>query len=338
MANSKIDSIKVGSTTYDITLPSDATPTIASLTTGSLTATGVSNLSSVNISGTLKATSSVNFTSSARFVGSVFMNYATVNMLHASTIYSNNITDDADIPYLTALQTNLIYGVTFSGIWGAEQDPHTPYYMAPIIINGIFGTPHYDTDVVTSSNPGDEYLGCTAYKANKVRWIANLSNVTATTFSWPFNTLIRYDHHNFLDWIETSLSEKSATTTLSEVLYNWHLCEGMVHFHLAAEYGSYGEAANWMDLYLFNKSWGSATYWNTMTTDSSKFALDVWCKFWRYGNTLRVLHTNNDGTDNLSTVNLSSSTAKIFYYTGGTSAYVAKLIPDQSYIETYLEW
>lgn len=48
MTNSKIDSLKVGTSTYDITLPIDATPSITSLTTSTLTVKGTSNLTDVN--------------------------------------------------------------------------------------------------------------------------------------------------------------------------------------------------------------------------------------------------------------------------------------------------
>lgn len=62
MANTKIDSIKLsGSTeTYDLDLPSTATPNIAGLTTsglsvnGNLTVTGSSNLTNANIAGNIK--------------------------------------------------------------------------------------------------------------------------------------------------------------------------------------------------------------------------------------------------------------------------------------------
>ena len=48
MAN-KIDKIKVGTVSYDINLPTTATPSITSLTvTGNLTVKGTSNLSVVN--------------------------------------------------------------------------------------------------------------------------------------------------------------------------------------------------------------------------------------------------------------------------------------------------
>ena len=50
MANSKIDSLKVGSSTYDITLPVDATPSITSLTTSTLIVKGTSSLTDVNCS------------------------------------------------------------------------------------------------------------------------------------------------------------------------------------------------------------------------------------------------------------------------------------------------
>lgn len=59
MANSKISQLKVGETTYDITLPSDATPTIATLSVS-----GSSNLTDVNVSGNLTASVITNLTSS----------------------------------------------------------------------------------------------------------------------------------------------------------------------------------------------------------------------------------------------------------------------------------
>lgn len=59
MANSKIDSLKVGNSTYDITLPVDATPTIASLTTSTLTVKGTSNLTDVNCSSCVVGTYNV---------------------------------------------------------------------------------------------------------------------------------------------------------------------------------------------------------------------------------------------------------------------------------------
>ena len=52
MANAKIDSVKLsgGSDTYYFDLPSDATPNITSLTTGTLTVSGTSNLTDVSVS------------------------------------------------------------------------------------------------------------------------------------------------------------------------------------------------------------------------------------------------------------------------------------------------
>lgn len=95
MANSKIDSLKVGSSTYDITLPVDATPTIASLTTSTLRVNGTSNLTNV-----ICSTISLNTLSARQVItGSLFASYITTNYI-----------ENTDTLSTTVLSASCIYG------------------------------------------------------------------------------------------------------------------------------------------------------------------------------------------------------------------------------------
>ena len=94
MANTKIDRIKLSTsdTTYDIDLPTDATPTISSLTTDTLSVTGTSTLSDVDLGGTISGGTISGATISGGTVNNANLSACTISggTIQASTILTNS--------------------------------------------------------------------------------------------------------------------------------------------------------------------------------------------------------------------------------------------------------
>lgn len=115
MANTKIDRIKFSgsSTTYDIDLPTDATPTISSLTTDTLSVTGTSTLSDVNAN-TIEATS-MNVTSHLDTYNLYCHNESSIVNLTATTLKVTNGSTLSNVTLGGTISGGTISGATVSG-------------------------------------------------------------------------------------------------------------------------------------------------------------------------------------------------------------------------------
>lgn len=244
----KIDSLKIGSTSYDIDLPPDATPSIASLTTsGAVTANGGTTTNGLVVKNSTGQTATFTVTNAYDNVGSLSLSgvdylsasnvQATFGTVSCGTAYITQL-GDSDMFTYTYLDQNFVFKTNESGESGRGQATYG------VKIPNTYGWTANRTLATTNDIPTVNNGTLTIQKngTNVQTFTANQSGNATANITVPTKTSDITNDSGFLTSHQSIKTLKTDNTTAQSTSSSEAIAgSGTINLHKVSKTGSYND-------------------------------------------------------------------------------------------------